>query len=96
VSTSCHDRCPGTVREAEGEEDPNTVFSCQETETCCTKMLKPACCAEKPMDEAVQEQITLWGTLLSKEARPLPIPRHHPGPGALHLVLPVGPVPTGR
>jgi hypothetical protein len=32
-------------------------------------MLKPACCAEKPMDEAVQEQITLWGTLLGNHGQ---------------------------
>jgi len=55
----------GTVRDAAGEEDPNTVFSCKEEESCCTKNLKPACCAVKPTDQAVQEQITLWGTLLS-------------------------------
>merc|ERR550519_1650306 len=55
----------GTVRDAAGEEDPNTVFSCNEEESCCTKNLKPACCAVKPTDQAVQEQITLWGTLLS-------------------------------
>merc|ERR1712004_638850 len=55
----------GTVRDAAGEEDPNTVFSCKEEESCCTKNLKPACCAVKPTDQAVQEQLTLWGTLLS-------------------------------
>merc|ERR1719384_709452 len=27
--------------------------------------MKPACCAVKPTDQAMQEQITLWGTLLS-------------------------------
>ena len=36
-----HRLCPGTVREAAGEEDPNTVFSCLVEETCCTKNLKP-------------------------------------------------------
>ena len=47
-----------------GLDDPNNVFSCKVEETCCTKNLQPACCAEKPMDEAIQEQVALWGTLL--------------------------------
>ena len=47
-----------------GLDDPNNVFSCKVEEECCTKNLLPACCAEKPMDDAIQEQITLWGTLL--------------------------------
>ena len=56
--------CP--VDKAIGLDDPNNVFSCKVEETCCTKNLKPACCAEKPMDEAIQEQVALWGTLLGK------------------------------
>merc|ERR1711915_903197 len=34
-------------------------------ESCCTKNLKPACCAVKPTADAIQEQVALWGTLLS-------------------------------
>jgi len=54
--------CP--VDEAIGLDDPNNVYSCKATETCCTKKLKPACCATKPTADAIIEQVELWGSLL--------------------------------
>merc|ERR1719192_1332325 len=41
-------------------DDPNNVFSCKPDEECCTKNLKPACCAAMPTDMMVRDQITLW------------------------------------
>merc|ERR1719468_892640 len=35
-------------------------FSCKPDEECCTKNLKPACCAAMPTDMMVQDQIELW------------------------------------
>ena len=50
--------CP--VDPAIGLDDPNNVFSCKPDEECCTKNLKPACCAAMPTDMMVQDQIELW------------------------------------
>ena len=41
-------------------DDPNNVFSCKPDEECCTKNLKPACCAAMPTDMMIQDQIELW------------------------------------
>jgi len=54
--------CPVDI--AIGLEDPNNVYSCYPNQTCCTKNLVPACCESKPMDQVLNEQLTLWGTLL--------------------------------
>ena len=43
-----------------GLDDPNNVFSCKPEEECCTKNLKPACCAAMPTDMMIQDQIELW------------------------------------
>ena len=43
-----------------GLDDPNNVFSCKPDEECCTKNLKPACCAAMPTDMMIQDQIELW------------------------------------
>ena len=43
--------CP--VDEALGIDDPNNVFTCKNTETCCTVDTKPACCAEQDISVAV-------------------------------------------
>ncbi len=32
-------------------EDPNNLFTCLETEECCTVDLNPACCAQKDFEE---------------------------------------------
>merc|ERR1712045_877227 len=50
--------CP--VDPAIGLDDPNNVFSCKPEEECCTKNLKPACCAAMPTDMMIQDQIELW------------------------------------
>lgn len=47
-------------------DDPNNVFSCKPDEECCTKNLKPACCAAMPTDMMVQDQITLWVPLAGR------------------------------
>ena len=43
--------CPKVI--SEGIEDPNNVFTCLKNETCCTVDLQPACCAQKPMVDAM-------------------------------------------
>ena len=43
-----------------GLDDPNNVYSCKPEEECCTKNLKPACCAAMPTDMMIQDQIELW------------------------------------
>jgi len=49
-----------------GLDDPNNVFSCKPDEECCTKNLKPACCAAMPTDMMVEDQITLWVPLAGR------------------------------
>lgn len=60
----CVKNADGTVRDAGANEDPNTIFSCTPEQSCCTKNLLPACCGTKPMGDAIQEQIALWGSVL--------------------------------
>ena len=50
-------------------DDPNNVFSCKPDEECCTKNLKPACCAAMPTDMMVQDQITLWVPLAGRRMK---------------------------
>lgn len=41
--------CP---KDPEGDlEDPNNLFTCLESESCCTVDLNPACCARKDITE---------------------------------------------
>ena len=46
--------------EALGLDDPNNVYSCKPEEECCTKELKPACCAAMPTDMMIEDQVSLW------------------------------------
>ncbi len=32
-------------------DDPNNLFTCLDSETCCTVDLQPACCAKKDIDQ---------------------------------------------
>ena len=43
-----------------GLDDPNNVYSCKPEEECCTKDLKPACCAAMPTDMMIEDQVSLW------------------------------------
>ena len=43
-----------------GLDDPNNVYSCKPEEECCTKELKPACCAAMPTDMMIEDQVNLW------------------------------------
>merc|ERR1712045_1066222 len=43
-----------------GLDDPNNVYSCKPEEECCTKELKPACCAAMPTDMMIEDQVSLW------------------------------------
>ena len=49
-----------------GLDDPNNVYSCKPEEECCTKELKPACCAAMPTEMMIEDQISLWVPLASK------------------------------
>jgi len=42
-----------------GLDDPNNVYSCKPEEECCTKELKPACCAAMPTDMMIEDQVSL-------------------------------------
>merc|ERR1712179_313978 len=46
-------------------EDPNNVYTCKTGEDCCTLDLLPACCSQKAMADAINEQVELWGILLA-------------------------------
>ena len=50
--------CP--VDSEVGLDDPNNVYSCKPEEECCTKDLKPACCAAMPTDMMIEDQVSLW------------------------------------
>ncbi len=39
------------VDEDKDHDDPNNLFTCLETEECCTVSLKPACCATREINE---------------------------------------------
>merc|ERR1712045_953272 len=43
-----------------GLDDPNNVYSFKPEEECCTKELKPACCAAMPTDMMIEDQVSLW------------------------------------
>ncbi|KAF2367135.1 hypothetical protein FHG87_002102 [Trinorchestia longiramus] len=52
------------VDENGDKADPNNIYKCAKDHTCCREEGLPSCCKPKDSNDAIWEQVTLWGILI--------------------------------
>lgn len=61
LPTATDDKIECYVDENGPTDNPNNIYKCSKTETCCTESGLPSCCREKPTGDAAWEQVRKGG-----------------------------------